>query len=141
MRFLKEHRNTHRAWRWNGLWRRGAGTREDPDNGRLIFTITGIGAYLYARKFDNRRAMLRALYWMLIRRHKTELCQACGCPVAIVYHAPDWIWQAVTGRARYPDGHAAPGILCPECLSDKAEVVGLPYLRWTCAVEDWPMYG
>lgn len=126
--------------RWNGLWRKGAGTYDDPNNGRLIFRITGIGAVLYAWKFDNLAATMRALYWMLVRRYETELCQHCGCPVAIVYHAPDAIWGAVTGLARQPDGEAAPGILCPTCLSDLAQDAGLPFLRWTCATTDWPLH-
>lgn len=130
-----------RRARWNGLWRRGAGTRDDPDNGRLVFRLTGINAYLYARRCDNRMAMLRTLYWWIIRRYETELCQHCGRPVRLVYHAPDAIWEAVTGRARHPDGHAAPGILCPRCLSDLAKKRGLPFLRWTCATDDSVMAG
>jgi len=128
-------------WRWNGLWRRGAGTPDDPSNGRLIFRLTGIGAVLYARKFDNRAAMWRALYWMLVRRYKTELCQHCGRPVGLVYHAPDAIWEAITGRARHPDGQAAAGILCPRCLSRLAKAKGLPFLRWTCSTTDEVLYG
>ena len=105
------------------------------------FTKTRFGAFLYARKCDNRRAMLWALYWMLVRRYKTELCQRCGRPVDLAYHAPDAIWEAVTGRARHPDGHAAPGILCPSCLGVLAKAKGLPFLRWTCSTTDEVMYG
>lgn len=130
-----------RRWRWNGLWRRGAGTPSDPDDGRLILRVTGIQAYLYARKFDSRRATARALYWMLVRRWDTELCRHCGRPVRIVYHAPDAIWEAVTGSARSPGGEAAPGILCPACLSEGALAVALPFLRWTCATDDSVMSG
>lgn len=130
-----------RHHRWDGLWRRGAGTPDDPDNGRLILRLTGIGAVRYARRCDNRAATMRCLYWWIVRRWETELCQHCGRPVRIVYHAPDAIWEAVTGRARHPDGHAAPGILCPPCFDDLAEAKGLPYLRWTCATSDEVMYG
>lgn len=126
---------------WNGLWRKGAGTIDDLDNGRLIFRITGIGAYLYARKCDNRRATFQMLYWILIRRYKTELCQHCGRPVRLVYHAPDAIWETVTGNARHSDGHVAPGILCPPCLSKLAKEKGLPFLRWTCRTDDSVMSG
>lgn len=125
-----------RRWRWNGLWRQGAGTPDDPNNGRLIFRLTGFDAVLYCRRFDTKRAMLRGIYWRLVRRYETELCQHCGRPVLLVYHAPDAIWEAVTGLARHPDGHAAPGILCPVCFDDLAEAKGLPYLRWTCATSD-----
>ncbi len=103
-----------RGVRWNGLWRRGAGTPDDPDNGRLIFRVTGIGAYLYARRCDNRAAMFRTLYWWIIRRYKTELCQHCGRPVRLVYH---------------------------QCLSKLAKEAGLPFLRWTCSTDDSVMVG
>jgi hypothetical protein len=126
--------------RWNGLWRKGAGTEDDPNNGRLILRLTGLGCVLFAWKFDTRTASVRALYWMLIRRYETELCQHCGRPVAIVYHAPDAIWETVTGHARHPSGEAAPGILCPRCLSTLAKANGLPFLRWTCATTDWPLH-
>lgn len=129
-----------RKTRWNGLWRRGAGTLDDPDDGRLIFRITGLGAYLYCRRFDTRAAMLRGLYWRIIRQYETELCGHCGRPVRLVYHAPDW-------RRRSPaapgtrGGQAAPGILCPPCFDDLAEAKGLPYLRWTCSTTDEVMVG
>lgn len=107
----------------------------------MIFRLTGIGAYLYCRRFDNRAAMWRGLYWWIIRQYETELCQHCGRPVRIVYHAPNALWEAVTGRVRQPDGTAAPGILCPSCFDDLAEAKGLPYLRWTCATSDEVMHG
>lgn len=88
--------------------------------------VRAISAFLYARRFDNRAAKWRA---------------RCGRPVRLVYHAPDWIWEAVTGRARHPSGEAAPGILCPRCLDDLADAKGLPFLRWTCATSDEAMYG
>src|SRR4051812_11025325 len=31
-----------RPRRWDGLWRKGAGTAEDPNNGRLILRILGV---------------------------------------------------------------------------------------------------
>jgi len=127
--------------RWNGLWRRGAGTPDDPDNGRLVFHVTGITAVLYCRRFKSRAAMLRGLYWWIIRLWETELCQHCGRPVRIVYHAPDAIWEAATGKARHPSGEAASGILCPACLSDLAKEAGLPFLRWTCVTDDSVMFG
>ena len=127
--------------RWNGLWRRGAGTHDDPDNGRLILRVTGIGQWLYTRKFANFAARFRARYWIYVRRYETELCQHCGRPVRLVYHAPDWSWEAVTGHARHPSGEAAPGVLCPRCLDDLADEGGLPYLRWTCATTDEVMHG
>lgn len=127
--------------RWDSLWRKGAGTTDDPNNGRPIFHLTGITAFLYCRRFDTRVAMFRGLYWWIIRHYETELCQHCGRPVRLVYHAPDAIWEAVTGRARSEDGEAASGILCPPCLSKLAKEKGLPFLRWTCMTDDSVMYG
>jgi hypothetical protein len=127
--------NVSRFPRWNGLWRRGAGTPDDPDNGRLILTWTGVGRWLYTRKFENFAARWRARYWIYVRRHRTEKCRHCGRPVGICYIAPDWIWEAVTGNARWK-GQAGAGILCPSCLSDLARANGLPYLRWSCSTTD-----
>jgi hypothetical protein len=116
--------------------------REARERARKVFpTMGALDAIRYARRFDNRAAIWRGLYWMLVRRYQTELCQHCGRPVRLVYHAPDWIWEAVTGRARHPDGEAASGILCPRCLDDLAGAKELPYLRWTCATTDEVMYG
>jgi hypothetical protein len=65
--------------------------------------------------------------------------------VRLVYHAPDAIWELVTGLARHADGHAAPGILCPPCLDGLYEAAtprgAAGFLRWTCAADDSVMYG
>lgn len=135
----RESLTQRRRLRWNGLWRRGAGISGDPDNGRLILRVTGINMVMYARKFKTRRAQVRALYWMLIRRYETELCQQCGRPVRVVFHTPDHIWEAATGRARQPSGEAASGILCPPCVDDLAEPKLGTYLRWTCSTSDEAM--
>jgi hypothetical protein len=84
-----------------------------------------------------RLARLRCLYWTLIRLHNTEICACCGGPVGLVYHAPDAIWEAATGYGgRSPGGESAHGVLCPQCLSQLAKEAGLPFLRWTCAIDD-----
>jgi hypothetical protein len=85
-----------------------------------------------------RLARLRALYWTLIRLHETEICALCGGPVHIVFHVPDSIWEAVTGYGGRRDTEAAPGVLCPPCVTDLARDAGL-FLHWTCDTEDWPM--
>lgn len=125
-----------RRWRWNGLWRRGAGTWDpyDPDNGRLIFHWLGITAWLYCRHFKTWRATIHGMYWWIIRRYKAELCQDCGGPVRIVYHAPDDLWETATGLARRPDGESAPGILCPSCFADRVSAKVRGYVSWTCEV-------
>lgn len=83
-----------------------------------------------------RLARLRALYWVLVRGHDTEICARCGGRVHIVYIVPDEIWQAATGWVPYSSGESAPGTLCPYCLDDLAREAGLPYLRWTCSTDD-----
>lgn len=88
-----------------------------------------------------RLARLRSLYWILVRNYETEICQRCGGPVRVVFHAPDAIWQTVTGHARYESGESAPGVLCPPCVDDLADEAGLPYLRWTCSTDDSVMRG
>lgn len=120
--------------RWNGLWRRGAGTWEpyDPNDGRLILRLVGYYHFRNARCSDTRVAMLRSLYWSLLRRYKSELCQHCGRPVRVVFHAPDDIWEAATGFARRPDDESAAGVLCPPCVDELAEPKLAGYLDWTC---------
>lgn len=92
-----------------------------------------------------RLARLRALYWVLLRGHDTEICNYCGGPVGLVFHAPDAIWETVTGYARHPSGEAAPGVLCIPCvdfLYARAAPRGeAGYLRWTCVTDDsiWPV--
>lgn len=120
--------------RWNGLWRKGAGTEDDPNNGRLINRLLGFDAWLYCRYFDTRMATLRGLYWWLVRRYEIELCQHCGRPVRIVFHVPDVVWTAAIGCERFPDGEAAPGVLCPACVDELAEPNLGGYLSWTCEV-------
>lgn len=133
---MNGHVTEQRKWRWNGLWRRGKGTWEpyDPDNGRLIFRLLGVDAFLYCRYFDTRMATVRGMYWWLVRRYETELCQRCGRPVRVVFHAPDDLWELATGCVRVPDGESAPGVLCPACVDDLVEPQIEGYLTWTCAV-------
>ncbi len=127
--------------RWNGLWRRGVGTFDDPDNGRLIFRLTGINAIIYSRKADNWPARFRMLYWLLVRRYKYEICHHCGRPVKVVFHVPDEIWEIITGNARSYNGEAGAGILCAPCVSILAKKAALPFLRWTCTTDDRVLYG
>jgi hypothetical protein len=86
-----------------------------------------------------RLAKMRLLYWLLIRRYETELCQRCGGPVRLVFHVPDAIWEAVTGFARSPGGECGAGVLCPACVDELYD--GLTFLRWTCALDDTVMTG
>jgi len=89
-----------------------------------------------------RFAVLRYLYWTLIRGYECETCRRCGGPVRVVFHVPDGIWETVTGYGpRSPGGESAPGVLCPPCVSDLAKQAGLPFLRWTCATDDSGLRG
>ena len=41
------------------------------------------------------------LYWRHIRRHPYELCNSCGCPVGLVWHASEGLWNyVVAGQER-----------------------------------------
>ena len=88
-----------------------------------------------------RFARLRLIWWYIVRRYESELCQRCGRPVGLVFHAPDAIWERITGEARSPGGEAGGGVLCPYCVDDLATAKGLPFLRWTCATDDSVMRG
>jgi hypothetical protein len=98
--------------------------------------------YFHPRR--KRLAKLRALYWTLIRRYETELCQLCGGPVRLCFHVPDAIWEAHAGfriTKRRPGGEAAPGVLCPVCFTDLAADDGAHCLWWTCGFDDELMVG
>ena len=84
---------------------------------------------------------LRALYWWLIRNYETEICDRCGGRVGVVFHVPDAVWEAVTGLARFADGQAAGGCLCPECVDDLWNASPRTYLRWTCSTTDEALVG
>jgi hypothetical protein len=125
------------AVRWNGLWRVGAGTRADPNNGRLIWRLLGVNRFLWV--FRRKRwhpdvrklAQLRALYWVVIRRHPTEICGRCGGPVGMVFHVPDALWVAHCGTRQPPHG-----VLCMRCFDTLAERHGVG-LYWSCADGVW----
>jgi hypothetical protein len=88
-----------------------------------------------------RLARLRAAYWWVIRLYPTEICKCCGAPVNLVFHVPDAIWAQVTGYGeRSPGGESAPGILCPNCVNDLAQDMGI-FLRWTCTTDDSVLVG
>lgn len=127
--------------RWDGLWRRGVGAVEDPDNGRLILRATGISRIQWALGHESWPARIRAAYWYIVRRYDSEVCQRCGRPVGVVFHVPDAVWEVVTGHARFPDGEAAPGILCIRCVNELYAERAHDFLRWTCATDDTVMRG
>lgn len=88
-----------------------------------------------------RLARARHLYWVLVRGWDSEICGRCGGPVRVVFHAPDAIWETVTGLARSPGGEAAGGILCVPCVDDLYGTSAGGFLRWTCAADDSVMVG
>lgn len=53
-------------------------------------------------------ARIRAAWHYIVRGYESEVCFSCGRPVEVVWHVPDWIWEAVI------DGPG--GIRCPRCF-------------------------
>lgn len=62
---------------------------------------------------------------------ETERCQHCDYEYPIVWHAPDEIWQAVTGIT---DGS---GLFCIDCFTEMAWEKDL-MLYWECATGCYP---
>ena len=56
---------------------------------------------------------------------ETERCQKCNIMYDHVWHAPDEIWEEVTGIT---DGS---GLYCITCFEDMAIEKGV-WLRWLC---------
>jgi hypothetical protein len=86
--------------------------------------MTTVQRFRYAFKrgrFHGTAAMLRALYWLVVRRWETEICQHCGRPVRQVWWCgDDRLWERVTGNKK-PDGkEAAAGIWCIRCFDEGA---------------------
>jgi hypothetical protein len=87
----------------------------------------------------SRRAMLRGLWWSLVRRYPCEICP-CGRPVGMElgdtwWHAPDELWNSVAGWPGWEDdmGEMAylgpPGTLCTSCFTRCARKKGI-HLHW-----------
>lgn len=55
----------------------------------------------------------------------TEKCMNCESMVEQVWHAPDKLWNSLSG---YPDGN---GILCVRCF-DRLALSQEVYLYWSC---------
>ena len=79
-----------------------------------------------------RLARLRALWWIVVRRHETEICGRCGGPVGVVFHVHDELWLRGCG---FPD--APHGVLCPRCFDKLARQTGLRP-NWECANGEFP---
>ena len=65
---------------------------------------------------------VRVKIWLARRRTLIEFCKTCGREQPIVWHVPDELWLAVTGR----EG----GVLCPDCF-DRAAWRTVGMLIWT----------
>jgi len=82
-------------------------------------------AWVFRRHWHPKRrrfAHLRALWWIIVRRHETEICGLCGGPVGLVWHAPDALWWE---RSGFPTDA---GVLCIRCFDEQAGG-----LWWECA--------
>lgn len=75
-----------------------------------------------------RLARVRALYWTLLRWYEREICNKCGAPVGLAWHAPDDLWMRHTGLLLPPHGQ-----LCPRCFSAEVRVCTGKGLFWTCS--------
>jgi len=77
-------------------------------------------------------AKLRALYWLLLRRWETEICQQCGRPVRHVWWCHDTrLWERVTGNRKPPGSEAAAGIWCIRCFDEGVKAIGGIWIEWT----------
>lgn len=63
-----------------------------------------------------------------------EICQRCGKPYNLVWHAPDKLWKEVTG---FQDGN---GILCPKCFAVLVWEQLHTFLYWSCDVRLYPRH-
>jgi hypothetical protein len=76
------------------------------------------------------RPALRRLWWIFARRHKCEICQSCGGPVARAtpswWWAPEDLWAAVVGNAA--------AIRCVPCFTEEARAAGFA-VSWHPTVE------
>lgn len=120
------------------LWRRGAGTPDDPDNGRVIWRIVGI----YPSRWDWRPDWLPRDLWMTpfgylrlasneLRRWHYETCDHCGRKNAPTiggtwWAADDETWVAVMGHKG--------GCLCPRCFTEAAKRRGI-HVYWKAALD------
>lgn len=75
-----------------------------------------------------RLARLRHLYWTLVRWHETEICNKCGGPVGLAWHAPDDLWLYFSGLAHPPHGQ-----LCSGCFSEEVRHHTGKGIFWTCS--------
>lgn len=82
-------------------------------------------------RFDSGVAQARALYWLVLRRWETEICQHCGRPVRLVWWChSDRLWELVTGKTKTPGSHeAAGGVWCITCF-DLAAREHSDWIEW-----------
>ena len=88
--------------------------------------------YLSTRgRVRGRLAEGRAFYWMVIRRHDSEICHHCGRPVNTVWWChDDLLWEKVTGEPKpFGSRESAAGIFCISCFDASAKAV-CPWIEW-----------
>lgn len=113
----------------NGLWRQGAGTVDDPNNGRLIWRLLGIHPNEWRRVRGPAARTIAGYFrlaWNELTRYDTEVCQRCGRKVRQVWWCPSSdLWEQIVGCG---DG----GVVCIRCFDDLYQKHGSGFLRWFC---------
>ena len=123
--------------RSRGKTRQGSSEIKRYTNLRELFGVLRF-EWRTRRTWRNRRAMLRGLWWSLVRRYPCEMCP-CGQPVGraigTFWHAPDGLWNDVVGWPGWERQYGemaylgVPGTLCPRCFTERAEAKGIR-LHW-----------
>lgn len=66
-------------------------------------------------------AALRAWWWRRVRGYEYEVCHSCGCPVGVVWHVDDVLWNEIVGDPG--------GIRCVSCFDGECAERGI-ILTW-----------
>lgn len=74
---------------------------------------------------------LRRFWWRRVRRHRGEICQACGLPVAL--GCPTW-WSTFDPLWIEVEGGHGQGIRCIPCFTRDALAAGVQ-VSWRTVVE------
>jgi hypothetical protein len=83
--------------------------------------------------FASLRARVRGVWHYIVRRHRYEICMACGRPVGphtgSWWRASDELWQRVIGDPT--------AVVCPPCFTSSADAAGIA-VRWEAIADERP---